>query len=133
MVPPFGEAHNHNVAYSDQFSELSAKYLGRGIYYVKVPNNFIEGREKLIAFGLINKDTTIDAVFANGGITSYKGHPYFIVQRNIARGSITEKGGEGDFYHTVMSLDELKSKWPAIMKNKPEFIKTYLLFSDEYT
>ena len=73
MIPPFGEAHNHNIAYSDQFSELSAKYLNHGIFYVKVPNNFIEGRQKLIANSLINKDTTIDAVFANGGITSYKG------------------------------------------------------------
>jgi len=97
VIPPFGEAHNHNIAYSDQFSKLSAKYLNHGIFYVKVPNNFIEGRQKLITNGLINKDTMIDAVFANGGITSYKGHPYFIVQRNIEWGNITEKEGEGTF------------------------------------
>jgi len=132
VVPPFGEAHNHNIAYSDQFSELSAKYLNHGIFYVKVPNNFIEGRQKLITNGLINKDTTIDAVFANGGITSYKGHPYFIVQRNIEWGNITEKEGEGDFYNTIMSVNELTAKWPKIMEHHPDFIKTYLLFSEEY-
>jgi len=132
VIPPFGEAHNHNIAYSDQFSELSAKYLNHGIFYVKVPNNFIEGRQKLIANSLINKDTTIDAVFANGGITSYKGHPYLIVQRNIEWGNITEKQGEGDFYNMIMSVDELAAKWPKIMHNHPDFIKTYLLFSEEY-
>lgn len=132
VIPPFGEAHNHNVNYSDQFSELSAKYLNRGIFYVKVPNNFIEGRQKLITNSLINKDTTIDAVFANGGITSYKGHPYLIVQRNIERGISTEKEGEGDFYNTIMSVNDLPAKWPKIMEQHPDFIKTYLLFSEEY-
>jgi hypothetical protein len=91
VIPPFGEAHNHNVNYSDQFSALSAKYLNRGIFYVKVPNNFIEGRQQLITNDLINKDTAIDAVFANGGITSDKGHPYLIVRRNIENGISTEQ------------------------------------------
>ena len=132
VIPPFGEAHNHNIAYSDQFSELSAKYLNRGIFYVKVPNNFIKGRQELITSGLINKNITIDAVFSNGGITSYKGHPYLIVQRNIEWGNITEKEGEGDFYNTIMSVKELTAKWPKIMDHHPDFIKTYLLFSEEY-
>jgi imidazolonepropionase-like amidohydrolase len=132
VIPPFGEAHNHNVNYTDQFPALSAKYLNHGIFYVKVPNNFLEGRNKLITNDLINKDTTIDAIFANGGITSYKGHPYFIVQRNIENGFMTEKEGEGDFYNTVMSVNELSAKWPEIMEHHPDFIKTYLLFSEEY-
>jgi len=132
VIPPFGEAHNHNIAYSDQFSELSAKYLNHGIFYVKVPNNFIEGRQKLLTKGLINKDTTIDAVFSNGGITSYKGHPYLIVKRNIEWGNITEKEGEGDFYNTIMSVNELEVKWQKIVDRHPDFIKTYLLFSEEY-
>lgn len=132
VIPPFGEAHNHNVNYTDQFSALSAKYLNHGIFYVKVPNNFLEGRNKLITKGLINKDTTIDAIFSNGGITGYKGHPYLIVQRNIDNGIVTEKEGEGDFYNTIMSVNELSAKWPAILGHHPDFIKTYLLFSEEY-
>jgi len=132
VIPPFGEAHNHNVGYTDHFYELSHKYLKAGIFYVQVPNNFLEGRNKLLEEGMINKDTTIDATFANGGITGYNGHPYFIVQRNIESGSMTEKEGEGNFYHTVRSLEELEAKWPLIIKSKPDFIKTYLLFSEEY-
>jgi len=132
VIPPFGEAHNHNVGYTDQFYKLSHKYLKAGIYYVQVPNNFLEGRNKLLEGGLINKDTTIDATFANGGLTGYKGHPFFIVQRNIESGSMTEKEGEGNFYHTVRSLEELEAKWLVIIKANPDFIKTYLLFSEEY-
>ena len=132
VIPPFGEAHNHNVGYTDQFYELSHKYLRAGIFYVQNPNNFLEGRNKLLAGGMINKDTTIDATFANGGITGYKGHPFFIVQRNIQWGNITEKEGEGNFYHTVRSLEELEAKWPVIINANPDFIKTYLLFSEEY-
>jgi len=132
VIPPFGEAHNHNVGYTDQFYQLSHKYLRAGIFYVQVPNNFLEGRDKLTAAGTINQDTTIDATFANGGITGYKGHPFFIVQRNIQAGNMTEKEGEGNFYHTVRSLEELETKWPVIIKANPDFIKTYLLFSEEY-
>jgi len=132
VIPPFGEAHNHNVDYSDQFNELSHKYLRAGIFYVKNPNNFPEGRDKLIAHDLINQDTTIDAAFSNGGITDYKGHPILIVERIIERGDGTEKLGEGNFYHTVGSLEALETKWPLIVKAHPDFIKTYLLFSEEY-
>src|SRR4051812_48908407 len=36
VVPPFGEAHNHN---GDGSAAIVQRYLKDGIYYVKNPNN----------------------------------------------------------------------------------------------
>jgi predicted amidohydrolase YtcJ len=122
VVPPYAEAHNHNVRYFSKFRELSDGYLKTGIYYVKNPNSRTQDKQKLTAEGLINNDHSIDAVFANGGLTSPGGHPT----------SFFGGTSEGDFYYTMTSVADLDSKWPAIASANPDFIKTYLLFSDEY-
>jgi hypothetical protein len=95
VIPPFGEAHNHNVEWSDEetFSRLLRTYLEAGIFYVKNPNNLPRARAPLL--GKVNIPTSIDAVFANGGLTASGGHPLGVVTRGIARGGMTEKDGEG--------------------------------------
>ena len=42
IVPPFGEAHNHNVEGSWNLQAVSARYLRDGVFYVKIPNNVRE-------------------------------------------------------------------------------------------
>ena len=129
VVPPFGEAHNHNVeAY--QAEAISRRYLGAGIFYVKNPNNM--PRERLDAGGMLNTPTTIDVVFANGGLTAPDGHPLGLVRRNIARGIWTEADGEGQFVHTLHDETDLDRKWDMIKAQQPDFLKTYLLYSEEY-
>ena len=129
VIPPFGEAHNHNV---DDYNieEKIEKYLSQGIYYVKVPN--ILPRSRQAVDSMINGPNSIDAVFANGGLTSTGGHPIGLVDFNIKRGVFQEDDGEGQFYHTVNETSELLEKWPQILSGNPDFIKTYLLHSEEY-
>src|SRR6185503_15717962 len=73
-----------------------------------------------------------DVVWSNGGITAPDGHPLGLVRRNIARGNMTEADGEGAFVHTVANRADVDRKWPAIVADSPDFIKTLLLFSEEY-
>ena len=63
VVPPFGEAHNHNTSKAQL-----AKYFSQGIFYVKNPNS-LPG-DRATAAGLINTPSTPDVVFAGGGLTS---------------------------------------------------------------
>ena len=128
VVPAFGEDHNHNAVPSD--TAIAHRYLRDGIFYVKNPDNLPQ--EKAKAAGAFNVPTSIDVAFANGGLTGPGGHPIELAQRNIARGTWKPTDGEGAFLFTIGSPGELEEKWPAILAGKPDFIKTYLLFSDEY-
>ena len=60
VIPPFGEAHNHNVENPQSIDELVRKYLQDGIFYVKNPNSLPNARTSLI--GKVNIPTSIDAV-----------------------------------------------------------------------
>lgn len=121
VVPAFGEAHNHNAVASD--TGIGNRYLRAGIYYVKNPSNL--PRDRATVKG-------IDVVFSNGGLTGPGGHPYDLVRRNIARGVWKPSDGDGNFYITIASAADVDAKWPAIIAAEPDFIKTFLLFSEEY-
>jgi len=129
VVPPFGEAHNHNLDWSSdaQFERVKNRYLAAGVFYVKNPNSLL--RSKALTNAHINSPTTVDAVLANGGLTASGGHPIEIVspQRGFREGD-----GEGGFYYVIDSAADLERKWPTIKAGQPDFIKTYLLYSEEY-
>jgi hypothetical protein len=130
VVPPFGEAHNHNLDWSSdaQFDRVRKRYLEAGIFYVKNPNSLLRSRQPTLS--RINVPTSVDGVLSNGGLTASGGHPIEIVspQRGFKPGD-----GEGNFYYVIDSIADLDSKWPGIKAGRPDFIKTYLLYSEEYT
>jgi hypothetical protein len=130
VVPPFGEAHNHNIEASSRVDALIARYLRDGVFYVENPNVLPRNRAALA--GKMNVPTGVDVIFANGGLTGSGGHPIEIVRRNIARGIWTAADGEGEFYWVVDNSADLARKWPAILAQRPDFIKVYLLYSEEY-
>jgi hypothetical protein len=130
VVPPFGEAHNHNVIASENTDALIHKYLQDGIFYVKNPNSLPRVTTPLR--GRINIPTSIDVVFANGGLIPTDGHPLGLVKRNLDNGGMNKEDGEGGFYFIVDNTTDLNRKWPMILAGKPDFIKTYLMYSEEY-
>jgi hypothetical protein len=132
VVPPFGDAHSHNV---DGFSaETSARiirrYLEEGIFYVKNPTSLPRMTANLA--GKINTRTSIDVVFSNGGLTATGGHPQGLFKRNLGLGIFKPEEGDGGMFHVVDNLADLERKWPSILAGKPDFIKTFLLYSEEY-
>lgn len=130
VVAPFAEAHNHNVESSTGSEARLARYLEHGIFYVKNPNSLPRDRPAIAA--RVNTPTSIDATFANGGWTGVDGHPSALVRRNIARNGWTEADGDGGFYWTAASEEELAAKWPTYLAQRPQFVKAYLLFSEEF-
>lgn len=130
VVPPFGEAHNHNVESPARIDPLIQRYLQHGIFYVKDPDNLPTDREKVAP--KLNRPESIDVMFSNGGFTGKGGHPAELVKRNIDRGIWTEAAGDGAFYYSVSSETELDQKWPQFLSTKPDFVKTFLQFSEDY-
>jgi hypothetical protein len=129
VVPPFGEAHNHHVEQSARLDALINQYLHDGVFYVKNPNVMPRTRP---AAGRVNVPSSVDVIFAPGSLTGTDGHPVELIKRNIDRGVCTAADGEGAFYFQVDSLADLDRKWPALIELKPDFVKTYLLYSEEY-
>ncbi|MBL0170587.1 MAG: hypothetical protein IPP90_07620 [Gemmatimonadaceae bacterium] len=129
VVPPYGEAHSHNVE-SSRFDAVSRMHLARGVFYVKNPNALKRYTTPLM--GRINVPGALDATFALGGLTSSGGHPVEIAARQIARGAWTAADGDGGFYWVIDDLNALAARWSSILAEKPDFIKTYLLYSEEY-
>lgn len=130
VVPPFGEAHNHNLDSSndERWAQLRRRYLEGGIFYVKNPNSLPRSKQNLV--GKINIPNSLDGTFSNGGLTATGGHPIEIV---TPRRGFEPGDGEGGFYFVIDTLLDLERKWPAIIAGKPDFIKTYLLYSEEFS
>jgi hypothetical protein len=130
VVPPFGEAHNHNLDWSspEQFARLQRMYLEAGVFYIKNPNSLPRSRQALA--GKINLPSSVDGVLSNGGLTASGGHPIEIV---IPQRGFKPEDGEGAFYFVVDNLADLDRKWPVIRAGQPDFIKTLLLYSEEFS
>ncbi len=125
VVPPFAEAHNHNV--QDGAEATLAAYLRAGIFYVKNPNSLPRATTTVRA--LVNRPDGIDAVFAGGGLTASGGHP---VEIAVKERGFDEEDGQGAFYFAVDDRAALERSWPEILAGHPDFLKTYLLYSEEY-
>ena len=133
VIPPFGDAHNHTVEMSFNLKSFSEKLFSHGIFYVKNPNSVPRFTKSLA--GKINKPNTIDAVFAGGGLTAKGGHPSVLYDQVLATGPFSFakiKSYNGLAYHLIDKPAELEAKWEKILAGKPDFIKTYLLFSEEF-
>lgn len=136
VVPPFGEAHNHNLTGVDDWDKKAIRhYLADGVFYVKIQGNLPLTNEKKRQLGL-NRHDSIDAVFAQGSLTGTGGHPIRLIEDILlpqgfypghTKATLVDRR-----YFTVDSEAELETKWPAIVKFGPDFIKTFLVFSDEF-
>jgi hypothetical protein len=133
-VPPFAEAHNHNVDAADSAAARTIvnKYLVDGVFYAQNPANVLRARSGLVGF--INLPTGIDATFSNAALTGPGGHPMGLFLRNLSRGVMlaTDSNTTSGFLWTIAARGDLDAKWPQILASHPDFIKTMLLYSEEY-
>ncbi|MEX5215294.1 MAG: amidohydrolase family protein [Nitrospiraceae bacterium] len=135
IVPPFGEAHNHNVEGEWDLDSVAARYLRDGIFYVKIPNNVRDFA--LRSRGRLNRPSTIDVAFAHAGITGIGGHPIGLyedilrVSRYEPEVGPLERGWfQNRAYVQVETPQEADEKWPIVLSGEPEFIKAYLAHAE---
>lgn len=133
VVPPYAEAHNHNVESAATFDAANCRYMKEGIFYVQNPNNVAE--VAATSLDKIGKADSIDVVYSNGGFTASDGHPIrlygSLLQYGVYPGWKAEDL-DNKAYFTVDSEADLEKKWPVFLATKPGFVKTYLLHSEEY-
>ena len=135
VIPPFGEAHNHDLTTDFKPKERIREYLQDGVFYAKMQSAFSKGFEKLAPH--FNNPTSVDVKFAFAPITGPGGHPISIRELFFRRGyyegifeSIDEIAGIG--YTEIENREDIKRKWPELIRQKPDFIKLMLSHSEEY-
>ena len=126
VVPAFGEAHHHTVAYME---DRARSFLRAGIFYAKVQNVDVET-------GLRIRETfasseTVDLSLAMAGLTATDAHPVQIGLRVMRDASIAADL-DGRWVHLIDSAEDVEAKWPAVLATKPDFIKIFLLNSEAY-
>jgi imidazolonepropionase-like amidohydrolase len=137
IVPPFAEAHNHNIGTGVLEWDKKAihEYLAAGVFYVMIMGNLPVNNSTKEVMG-IDQYNSVDALFAQGNITGSGGHPIGLVERILLPHGYfpgyTAQTLKDYRYFTVDSEEELDRKWPLILSHHPDFIKTMLWYSDEY-
>lgn len=134
IIPPFAEAHNHNIGTGVTEWDKSAidNYLKAGVFYVKIQGNLPVSENYKIELQ-INKPGSIDVQFAQGNITAPNGHPIYLTRFLHSRGYFKGKtitSLNNTRYFTIDSEADIADKWPIIQTYKPDFIKIILINSN---
>lgn len=142
VIPPFADAHTHNLDGTFNLEKMTEAYLAEGTFYVQVLTNYATGAK--LARPFLNKPATLDAVYANGGLTSTLGHPFLAYEpralgfyvpadwaANMEKIKLGRKG-ENNVYWFLDSVAEADAKWEKFLAQKPDLVKIYLLDAKNY-
>jgi hypothetical protein len=141
VIPPFGDAHTHNLDGVRNIDQVINAYLREGTFYVQVLTNYRSGAAQVR--GRFNKPCTLDVLYANGGITGMQSHPFLAYEpralgiyqfdqwRTRAAEIWKSRIGEGDVYWFIDSQADLDAKWPKILAGGPDLLKIFLLDASE--
>ena len=142
VIPPFADAHTHNLSGTRDLERLSQAYLAEGTFYVQVLGNYATGAKQARPF--LNKPQALDVSYANGMLTNTYGHP-FMVYEPFALGIYNQaeafqrveevkksRIGENNVYWFLDSKADVDAKWEKILDTKPDIIKIALLDAENY-
>jgi imidazolonepropionase-like amidohydrolase len=141
-VPPFGDAHTHNLDGTYGAKEMIQKYLKEGVFYVQVLGNYGSGSSQVRP--ALEKSKIIDVTYANGLLTATYGHGFYPyepmamgfynpqLQLKYADSVKKSRIANNDAYYFLDSIADVDTKWPLIMKYKPDHIKICLMDAADY-
>ena len=142
VIPPFADAHTHNFDGAWNIAQVINKYLRDGVFYAKVQTNTRSGANQVSS--LVNIPVSVDVSYAHGALTASFGHGVeiyegMVVLRKPGANTPEEvqkirasKIRENDAYYIIDTAEDLEQKWQKILKGKPDFLKIYLLTTEEF-
>jgi imidazolonepropionase-like amidohydrolase len=143
VVPPYGDAHEHNFDGIYGTAKVDAEYMQDGIFYAQGMTDTTDGAAEVVAAHLVNTPTTPDVTYAHGGLTGVNGHPkevyeslglgFFYPATAEQRAQVVAAHGrEGTAYWEIATAADLDAKWPKVLAAKPDLIKVYLANSASF-
>jgi imidazolonepropionase-like amidohydrolase len=143
VVPPFADAHCHHFDAPNNVKQQVGMYLRDGVFYAKSQTDVRSGALKVA--GKVNRPTSVDVSYAHGALTHTYGHGIEVYEglalglfgdpkkfaENIPK-IAASRLRENDAYYIIDTAEDLERKWQKILDGKPDFIKIYLLTSEEF-
>ena len=141
VIPPFGDAHTHNLDRQWQMSFLPQQYIKEGTLYVQNLTSKFKETQALRPY--FEKDSTIDVTFAHQGLSTTLGHPFMAYEpftMGIEYGTWEEnmdsirksRLDENNAYIFLDNEQDLVNKLPKYFNGSPDIVKVYLLDSENY-
>jgi imidazolonepropionase-like amidohydrolase len=121
VVPAFAEGHHHMVLCEP--GRLRS-FIEAGIVYAGILNARVTSRECQAQY---HGQDSVEVANALAGITARNAHP-----SQIGRYFLDEADIDGEWVHYVDSAAELDSVWPRIESNRPDILKVFLSYSEEF-
>ena len=141
IIPPFGDAHEHNFSSLRTARTEITTYLHDGIFYAQGVTEPVTSSAPVRP--LVNRPDSVDVTYAHGGLTGDQGHPKEVYEA-LALGYYggvrpsdyvqqirASSRREGDAYWVIDTPQQLEAKWPKILAGKPDLIKVYLTRSED--
>lgn len=142
VIPPFGDAHTHNLDGTFNLDTVRARYIKEGTFYVQVLTNSVSGANAVR--DRWNRACDLDVTYANAGITSTLSHPFLAYEpramrsipfgadwRDHATAIRASRLRLGDAYWFIDSLPDLDRVWPRVLATRPDLLKVFLLDATE--
>ena len=141
VIPPFGDAHTHNLDGARNIDAVIKAYLDEGTFYVQVLTNSRSGAEAVRS--RFNKPCALDVQYANGGVTGTLSHPFLAYEpramglfdfsqwRPRSQEIWKSRRAERQAYWFIDDSAQLAVEWPRILEGKPDLIKIFLLHASE--
>ena len=135
IVPPFADAHSHSfgLGISGADAKSARAYLEAGVFYVQSQGNLPMTEAEKASIPL-NTPNGIDVTFSNATLTSHDSALHaFLANMILPQGIFPGYGLEtlnNVRYFEIDNGEELTRKWPQILAQKNDFIKTYLWLTD---
>ncbi|WP_222983117.1 amidohydrolase family protein [Flagellimonas meishanensis] len=134
VIPPFAEAHNHNLESDYELEKRIDDYLKNGVFYVKHLSAIKMQLQPLMHH--YNKPSGLDISTTYAPLTGTGGHPIAIREKFFDWGYYdifdSKQDIESHGYFVIDTEQDLTKKWGHILSFEPEFIKINLLYSEEY-
>jgi imidazolonepropionase-like amidohydrolase len=135
VIPPFGDAHTHNLGAGGISIRMENMYLREGIFYAADLTNphaeITAARDYLDPAMSIReyfaRESTLDVAYTLGGLTATGSHPAPIMENIYGDDVDSTWSLAGDAYWFMDTMDDVRQKWPDYIAQDPDLVKVYLM------
>jgi hypothetical protein len=133
VIPPYAEAHNHNLQSPFLAERFHAAYDRAGIFYAMMLCGSPDGDAAAATRRLLAERSAVDVLLATACISSHDGHP---LRMAMQPSSPDERGPTPEEVHdwvyiVIDTPDDIEAKWPLVQRSGADIVKLIVVHSED--